>query len=298
MQALNVLLKGVVDYAGLFPPAGVSMDAAVANYAAYLSGADRWMLGRFIVPVRRLDEFDAAAAGRLPPRPADAPWLLSALAGDDLAADVRAIGEFNGRHAADGAGAAEIDSIELRAASPAEIADAARIVPGWARAFVELPLEPDPDPLIAALATAGLRAKARTGGVTPAAIPPAGHVARFLAACVRHEVPFKATAGLHHPIRAEHALTYEPGAPRAEMHGYLNVFVAAALLRSGGSEADACRVLEERDPAAFTADDGVLAWRGRRIDLGALSATRALAVSFGSCSFTEPVDDLAALNLS
>jgi hypothetical protein len=297
MQPLRVLLEGVVDYAGLFPPAGLGMSDAVASYAEYRRGAERWMLGRFIVPVARLAEFDEAAAPYLDQRPSDHPWRLSALAGDDLPADVQLIGEFNCRHAADGAGAVVIDSFELRASTPERIAAAGRSLPGWADAFVEVPLEPDPEPLIAAIAHSGLRAKARTGGVTPDAIPAAEQVARFIAACVRHDVPFKATAGLHHPLRAEFPLTYEAAAPRATMHGYLNVFLAAALLRGGGTEADAQRLLEECDAAAFDVDATAVVWRDRRFAVQELADARALALSFGSCSFTEPVADLASLNL-
>lgn len=297
MQAMKALLGGIVDYAGLFPPAGLGMAEAVANYAAYRRSPDRWMLGRFIVPAVRLEEFDEAAAKRLERRPGGEPWRLSALAGEDAADDLRAIGEFNCRHAADGAGAALIDTVELRAASAERIGQVARGIPPWAAAFVELPLEPDPEPLVAALAAAGLRAKARTGGITADAIPPAGRIVRFLAACIRHDVAFKATAGLHHPLRGEYALTYEPGAPRAVMHGYLNVFLAAALLRAGGTEDDARLLLEDQDPAAFSADAAGVAWRGRRFDSAELAAGRGLALSFGSCSFTEPVADLATLNL-
>jgi hypothetical protein len=297
-QVMRELLAGVVDYAGLFPPAALEMPRAVANYAAYRGDRAAWMLGRFIVPAARLDEFERAAASHLGPRPAGEAWPISALAGDDLAADVLAIGEFNCRHAADGAGAAVVDAIEVRATSADRIEAIARAAPRWAEIFVEIPLDPDPAPLVAAMAHAGLRAKARTGGVTPDAIPDAGLVARLLAACIAHGVPFKATAGLHHPLRAEYPLTYDAGAPRATMHGYLNVLLAATLLQSGGSEEDAQRLLEERDADAFRADDSAVEWRGRRFAAADAAAARRLARSFGSCSFTEPVDDLATLNLS
>ncbi len=230
MDGMRALLEGVVDYAGLFPPAGLGMADAVRNYAEYRRGAARWMLGRFIVPVRRLDELAHAAEPHLPRRPSDDAWPLSALAGDDLASDVRAIGEFNCSHAAAAAPAAVVDTVELRAAAVGQIEEAARVMPEWLTGYVEVPLEPDPAPLIDAIGHAGLRAKARTGGVTPDAIPASALVARFLAACVRRRVPFKATAGLHHPVRAEHPLTYDADAPRALMHGYLNLFVAAMLL--------------------------------------------------------------------
>ena len=61
-QSLDILLAQIVDYAGLFPPADLPMDQAVANYAAYRQDPGAWMLGRFVVPVARLDEFAQAAA--------------------------------------------------------------------------------------------------------------------------------------------------------------------------------------------------------------------------------------------
>ena len=50
------LLDGAIDYAGLFPPAALGMDAAVENYLAYRTSAQASMLGRFVAPAARLDE--------------------------------------------------------------------------------------------------------------------------------------------------------------------------------------------------------------------------------------------------
>src|SRR5712692_2981712 len=54
---------------------------------------------------------------------------------------------------------------------------------------------------------AGCFAKLRTGGVKPEMIPAVGDVAAFIAACAERRLAFKATAGLHHPVRALHPLT-------------------------------------------------------------------------------------------
>jgi hypothetical protein len=298
MRALHVLLDGIIDYAGLFPPAALPMPAVVADYAAYLDGADRRMLGRFVVPVARLEEFERAAAELdvLPRLPNDA-WRLSALVGADVAGDVKAIGEFNCRHAAEGAGAAAIDSVELKAATPADVVQVRDRLPVWVAPFFEIPIDRDPSALVDAIAQTGARAKVRTGGVTADAFPPAAPLARFLAECVRAGVPFKATAGLHHPLRAEYRLTYEPDCARGTMYGFLNVFLAAALLRAGAPAHAAEALLEERDPTALDVTDDAIAWRGLRLDVEMLRETRRLALSFGSCSFEEPVADLRALGL-
>jgi hypothetical protein len=288
--ALRALVAEVVDYAGLFPPASLSMEAAVAAYAEYLASADAWMLGRCVVPVSRLDEL-AAAAG-LVTGLRGAPWRLSALVGDDAEGDALRIEAFNARHAA----LFVVDAAEARAASVERIGALSRAIGSSLAVYLEVPADPDPAPLLDAVRRAGARAKVRTGGVTAEAFPPAAHLARFLVRCAALQLPFKATAGLHHPLRGEHPLTYEPGAPSATMFGFLNVLVAAVLAARGAGERELVDVLDERDAAAFSFDATGMAWRDQRLPLGALAVTRAsFAVAFGSCSFREPVDALQEL---
>ena len=303
MQSVQSLLSAVIDYAGLFPPAKLDMAPTVRNYADYVACEHSWMLARLVCPVARLDEFEAASAGVLPTSEADEPWRLSALtaaAGDDaLDADIERILVFNEVHDDPASGAAVVDAIELRASSAKDIDAALEIIPEGVTPFFELDHTRDLRGVIAALSGSEAGAKIRTGGVTPELIPPSGHIARFIATCAHAQVPFKATAGLHHPVRAEHPLTYEPGAARAVMHGFLNVFLGAALLRAGAIDEDGLReLLEETDPGAFAFDDDGASWRGRDADAEQIAHARdTFVLSFGSCSFTEPIDDLRALRL-
>jgi hypothetical protein len=144
-----------------------------------------------------------------------------------------------------------------------------------------------------------LNAKLRTGGVVADAFPSSELVARFIRACLRAGVPFKATAGLHHPVRASYRLTYEAGGPTGVMFGYLNVFLAAALMATGLDDADAIRLLDERDPDAFELRTDSIGWRGHVLTAAEVRRARErVAVSFGSCSFREPVDELKPLTLT
>jgi hypothetical protein len=290
MRSVHTLLHGIVDYAGLFPPAGLDMATAVGNYARYRTGETCWALGRFIVPAARLAEFAGAAE---PHRPASEPWRLSGLAGADLDADLAAIDSFNQRDLG-----AAVDTIELKAASPEAIRAAAGRIGGRLEAYVELPIAEDPGELVAALTAVGARAKVRTGGVTADAFPPAEQLFRFVVRCAAAGVPFKATAGLHHPLRGSYRLTYEPASARGTMYGFLNVFLAAAAVAHGLPEAIAAALLQEGDPAALAFDEEGVVYRGCRLGEAELRHTRRhLAIAFGSCSFTEPVDDLRALGL-
>src|SRR5512133_2350561 len=212
--SLRALLTGRIDYAGLFPPAALPMADAVANFAAYRESADAWALARFVLPVVRLEEFEAVAARHL----RGAPWRLSVLA---QLTDADAIRTFNGRMA----GRAHIDTVESHAATVEDV-EALAPLASLATTYVELAVDEDPAPLVAAVAATGLRAKLRMGGVTAASFPLASEVVRFLEACAQHRVMLKATAGLHHPLRGEYALTYDAHSARATMFGFLNVFLA------------------------------------------------------------------------
>jgi hypothetical protein len=83
------------------------------------------------------------------------------------------------------------------------------------------------------------------------------------------------------------------------MYGFLNVFVASALVNEGEREEVAIAALEESDRHAFAFEDDAIIWRGKRITARQIETSRRmLAISFGSCSFREPIDELAPLVLT
>lgn len=292
--AARALLAGLVDYAGLFPPAALSMVESVAEYARWRRSPESWMLGRFVLPAGRLDELSRAANAVLPEPGAGEPWRLSALLGADVHGDASLVVSFN----ASVAGRAVVDTVELKASGEKDAASSLDAVPAGVAAFVELPLAAGLEAMLPLLRRRGAHAKARTGGVVAEAIPGVADVARFITACVAAGVAFKATAGLHHPVRAERALTYAEDSPRAVMHGFLNVFAATAFALAGSTRGDVEAVLREEDPAAFRFDETGLAWRHLRASTDDLARMRRdSASSFGSCSFAEPVADLRSLGV-
>jgi hypothetical protein len=140
--------------------------------------------------------------------------------------------------------------------------------------------------------------KVRTGGLTADAIPSSEELGRFLFEAAFLRIPFKATAGLHHPMRAERPLTYALDSPRATMHGFLNVFAAAVLAWHRMDVGHIIELLEERDPEALVFGDDDLIWNEHRITTIEIEeARREFAHSFGSCSFEEPVTELRELGL-
>ena len=293
---LRQLLRGVVDYAGLFPPAGLPMAGAVEQYARHREEPSAWMLGRFVLPAARLDEFEAAAASRLP-RESAAWWSLSALLSSDIEEDLARVERFNDRHRDARHGAALVDTVELKAHSVQDVAHASGVVQRQFDTFMEIPVAEDPADLVAAIGTAHAKAKIRTGGTTADAFHSTAQVIRFIARCIAHGVAFKATAGLHHPWRGEYRLTYETDADQGLMFGFLNVLLATAALHDGAEQGAAAAILEERRPQAVEFASDAVRVGGRVITAESLRRARDSMTSFGSCSFAEPVRDLGAQGL-
>ena len=297
MSSLRAFFAGIIDYAGLFPPASLEMISAAHNYADSRSGPDSDLLGRFVIPASRLDEFSAVASALLPRH--GNPWHLSVIAGDDLEQTRTSIEHFNAAHAAAShAGHAVCDAVELRVSSHDDIRNAVTTFDDDVSLFLEVSPTSEPGYLISAIADTPASAKLRTGGIIESAIPSSDHVLKFIELCVDNGVPFKATAGLHHAIRGRYPLTYAHDAPAAVMFGYLNIFFAAAFCAAGSSPSAVFGALEETDASQFRCDDAGVWWKDHVVIHDQLAVVRqAVATSFGSCSFSEPVQEAHNLHL-
>jgi hypothetical protein len=319
-RSLRTLLTGIIDYAGLFPPAKLPLTEALPAFTAGRGGPDALLLSRFVIPAARLGEVAPLAAHLS----AEAPAPFSALArgGNDAEAVVagldRDLGDIEGfleRHGA----AATVDALELRIPAsvfessgeeplaelfertlalvesrspvPLEIFFEAGLGPDWHRSLSLVIAALGRPRAMAHKSVRRVGFKLRCGGTEPSAFPPVEQVARALAACRDERVPFKATAGLHHPLRhLDRELL-------AKSHGFLNVFGAAVLAHACGlDEPTIAEAVADEDPSAFAFDDERMRWREYDVPVASIAAAREeLATSFGSCSFAEPRDDLKAL---
>jgi len=312
--SVRTLMGGLIDYAGLFPPSKLEMGKATENYAKYLRAEHADFVGRFICPAPRLEEMSKAASIVMPGTYATSgypehlddiePWQISAIIMGDLEENLEMIYRFNEHHDDEENGLAMVDAIEMRVSSSDEIDEALEIIPEMIDAAFEVPqdivMNGDPRGLIAAMSGAGVLAKIRCGGVEASMFPSCENIADFMMACKNASVMFKCTAGLHHPIRSEQALTYDESPPRGVMHGFINVYVAAAyvLTTKKPDVGTAVGILEEMDPKAFKFnEDGVIHKRTRvsTIELGQMR--EGFAMGYGSCSVDEPIADLTAMGL-
>jgi hypothetical protein len=293
--SLRALLAGLIDYAGLFPPAKLPLPEALANYLRFREGPDAWMLGRFVCPASRLRELPdgvSLSCSALARGGDTAEAFLAGLDADlaDVAASpvsvevleaklpVGVTAEVAGLRSLLREAAAKVERAGLAVFFEVSASDGV----GVSRLVTELRYLSLPRP-------AGF--KLRAGGLEPSAFPTSQQVAQAVVVCLFAGVPFKATAGLHHPFPR-----FGPGV-QARMHGFVNLFTAGVLIHALTVGADVVRaVLEDDDPAHFVFTDKGLRWRELEVSTEQIAAARQKAVlSFGSCSFDEPRDDLGAL---
>lgn len=294
--------SGLIDYAGLFPPARLSMDDAVGEYASLQGLPEAWILGRFVVAQSAFADFDRALG-----RHGTGEVACSAIVGGGATARTFVDAVSAGIAQAMSLAQARVESFEVplptldaaRDSYDASIAQLAaalslrgvRELPTYAELPRDARFDAELERAATALARAKVGAKLRCGGVTADAFPSSAQVAAFIDAMCAAGVPFKCTAGLHHPIR------HVDPATGFHMHGFVNVLVASAL--AGDVSRDELeRVLDEEDPAAFAIGEAALRWRERSVDTAGVERTRRKRfVAYGSCSFTEPVEVLRSLGV-
>ena len=274
--ALGVLFSELVDDAALFPPGDAPMADAVPAHFAHEAGSHSGMLGRFLCPAtpERLGELDRAMRAA---DAEDAGLRLGLIAQTPAAAEAAfEVVDSDDRYM--------LEAVELRHPGVAELEAFEEQLPYGVEGYIEI-AHADMRTLLPSLAGRELlHAKLRTGGLTAEAFPSPQQVAEFLVGCADLEVAVKCTAGLHNALRHTDAAT------GFTHHGFLNVLLAGALASDGAEVEDVRGVLELTDGA-------VVAEQIKALTVEDAARTRDLFHGFGSCSFTEPVDDLVALGL-
>jgi hypothetical protein len=268
---LGVLLSQVIDDAALFPPGDAPMAEAVPAHLDHEAGPDSGLIGRFLCPASRLAELRAVL-------PEDEVLMLG------IIADTGFGGLGPAFAAVDGDERFVVETVELRHPGTDELDALERLLPYGVEAYVEVAPDAMRDLLPTLAGREMLRAKLRTGGLTAEAFPTPTEVAEFLVGCSDLEVGLKCTAGLHHAVR------YKDSDTLFTHHGFLNVLLAAALAADGRDVPEVRAALEVEDPDSLRA--AVLA-----LTVEDAAGARNLFHGFGSCSFAEPVEDLAKLGL-
>jgi hypothetical protein len=287
MVASSALFDGLIDDAAMFPPGNAEVGEAVGAHQGYRRSWLAPMIGPLVVSDQKFAEVGRALR-RLPidhgenataiplavavVNTGGAGGLLSLIGRDVEGVQVVAV-ESALRDLDDLAGNAD------------RVVSAAAELDETVRVFVEIPYAPGWEKAVEVVEAAGYYGKLRTGGLEPVDIPHTDRLAHQLSVLVEADLPFKATAGLHHAMALSGT---DPGRPR--QHGFLNLLVAVEALVDGGSEGEAAGVLAETDSGGVV--EHLAAW-----DDGQASRVRRRFRSFGCCGVLDPVNDLVALGL-
>lgn len=222
------LLTRLVDDAVLFTLPSASMADAVRKHLAARGKAYAGMAGCLLCPTSRLSELITQLRKRPPARPV----ALSLVANTGLGGLPKAIA-----FALDNGSLVDVRMVEVAAPSDVDsnwLVALAEFVPDDVMRVVE-PRRGRPDWLagVRRVAEAGCWPKLRCGGKSAESFPSVDEVAEFLAIATSTGRSFKATGGLHHPVRQHDEVT------GLTHHGLLNVLVGVARAVSGAGIHDA-----------------------------------------------------------
>ncbi|MBS1717697.1 MAG: hypothetical protein JSS72_08195 [Armatimonadetes bacterium] len=293
--SLTRLLTKAIDYAGLFPPAKLEMPAAFSEYVTLREGEHAWIMDRFACNVARLSLLSSEIASS-----SAAPIEITAIGSGgntidewqkNLEADRAALEKFErsvGPKAA-------VLAYESRIPHCRNVEACLNALNGFAETdlVVELPWDGDQGDALAEIAGHDdFAAKARLGGADAAAFPSPDLVAEFIANVVQLGLPFKLTAGLHHPFPIDDPAT------GGKMHGFINVLTAICLaLEHDFSRNELMEVLQDRDAAEFRFVSKDIYWKDLRISHDTIEEARDLFIGWGSCSILEPIEDMQKFGL-
>jgi hypothetical protein len=280
MSTVPPLFRHLVDDASMFPPGNLPLAEAVPAHRAYAGTPYADLVGAFVTSDEDLMKV-AAEASKAGEGPLNVAVVITGGAGG-IEPAIR-----YGDRSPD----LNVTAIEVRLRDEDDLSrNALRVVRACddcldeENAFVEIGLDGAWERALDVVADAGYNAKLRTGGLDASLFPSADQVAAFITACLDREVAFKCTAGLHNAVR--HTAT-DTG---FEHHGFLNVLLATRASLDGAGLDDLAALLDERDGET-------LAGKAKELTDQQAASARRWFTSYGSCSITEPYDDLLTLDL-
>lgn len=322
--SFKAFMNGIIDYAGLFPPADLSLDTSIQKYSQYRKSDDNWMLSRFIIPASRLSELSPYGETLFQE---GAPFAFSVLGkGTETVSEYREqlqvlgrwIEQFHSEHGdrvstdileiklpREAVFANDADLLAELYSETAEQFNASEKLPSqvFVEGFFEENWKKEIGLIIETIQQHNrvydgdqfeeIGFKLRCGGVEAHMFPSVRQVAFALNTARRCNVAMKGTAGLHHPIR------HYADSVQTKMHGFFNVFGGALLAYAHDlADEELEAIVREEDPGNFAFTDDGFCWKELQVSTHEIAELRAVAmISFGSCSFDEPREDLRKLEL-
>lgn len=324
-NTLRELLTNLIDYAGLFPPASLPLNEAYKQFTGYIDESDEWILSKFICPAKQLTalaelikkdssntkSFSISVLGR---SGANIEEFIKGT-NDDLLQILNFLKETENNFPTDAFEVRLTEDLVMENNTDAiyEVLNSvsANFKENLAlpvKKFFEFPLKENWKSSVNNFASALKRHneyfgqdenfprsgfKLRTGGVEASAFPSPEQIAYVINTCYENQLPLKFTAGLHHPIR------HYNESVKTKMHGFLNVFGAGVLLYGNDLlEEDLVNILSDEDAENFKFDENYFKWKEFKSPIKVIeNARKNFVISYGSCSFDEPREDLTNLHL-
>ncbi|MBX2863632.1 MAG: hypothetical protein KTR27_08755 [Leptolyngbyaceae cyanobacterium MAG.088] len=307
--SLRLLLSTLLDYTGLLSSTAPALPTAVAAYERYSASSHRWMLGRLVLPLSQLSQFEDCL-DHLDRTYSAAFWPLSIVlepshqALDRLAPWLKKQDRFT------------ISALEFKLGnteancqvSASAIASLLPHLPPHSDLFFDVPLDTSLPTYLDVLQGTRAAVNIYTGGLTKTHSPNSKTLAQGIVACANAHIPFKTT-----PVSACHPLanwqTLSNGTAIATP-GFLNIALAAACAYGYGvTAAEIETILQINTPenlifsaqeiichSPFYSQEATLSNVVRHLPLEVLANVRSryfLGVS--SYSFQTPIADLCRL---
>lgn len=307
--SLYAFLNGLIDYAGLFPPANLDLKTAIKNYAQYIHSIDSWMLGPFVIPITKLNElsqYSKLFSSGIP--------LKLSVVGRKSETNNEFLVQFHEDmeqiriYHQTFSEWSQIETIEIHLPHQVPSQELLKVLTlstekQGVNLFCEVSILGETNWKAHLINTLDVIAqfnekknkqigiKLRTGGIKKEMIPPLDRIAFAMAAVRDRKLPMKFTAGLHHPIRMYREEVQD------KMHGFLNIFLSGMLAyQENLDEKSIKHVLSEEESRHFIIQENELGWRNFHLTSSSVQELRKRYLcSFGSCSFDEPRDELLEL---
>lgn len=317
-SGLKYFMTGIIDYAGMYPPAKLAFEQAFTNFLAYQQVDDHWMMNRFVFPIQQAHQLITFAEqlslskkpiklSVLPVYKDRANEFIQQFHSDyQILSDVIKKNELN----------LDITLFEFKLPEELKNASQSLVYPFFnsflsvfdsktlkkTSVYVEMcKLDRDwqysMDRFTNLLAFYPTRNtfgfKLRCGGITSESFPEVSMVAGAIFMCREKGLSMKFTAGLHHP------LSHFNSSLNTRMYGFFNVLGAAVLSHThllSTKELEELIIEERIDQFSF-ADQG-MKWRDYVVNTEQIKQARdQFCIGYGSCSFDEPRQDLRSLQL-
>lgn len=314
LKSFRAFANKIIDYAGLFPPASLNLHDAFTGYSNYIKSEHKWMLSRFICPAKLFPELETIAGNII--ESSNETFSFSVLGGSgnndeslinrfktDLEKTLNFCLKYSKKVC--------IEVFELKLHENSEhISLFSKINESIKNEFknnvdifYEVTLNNNWKEILSSVTEAISEInrtshnktgfKLRTGGITASSFPSSEKVACVIKTCKENIVPLKTTAGLHHPVK------HYREEVQTKMHGFINIFGAGIVAHSRNlPENTLIEIINDEDAGSFHFTDESFSWKDYSVTVSEIEEARKnFILSFGSCSFDEPVEDLKKLGL-